>query len=209
MKKGVVLACYVVGLAAVAGAQGKKAPMSGTEQTAAGPATLTAKVQELTDRENIRAIPACYGYGHDLIFKHLGGDHADAIEALRRCHTDNLVTNVYLFDETKVNVQLHSIRELIKFVEDFATQQGYSSARNVPGNIQIDRLGPASARVLSSTVAPHFITNGTNRPGADFVEARYVHTVRRGDDGVWRSTEFDLVVQQIWRGVGPFPFAVP
>lgn len=116
---------------------------------------------------------------------------------------------MYLFDETKVNSQLHSIAELIKFVEDFARQQGYSSARNVPGNIQIEFTGPSSARVQSTTVAPHFLANGANKPGADFVEARFADNVVRGDDGVWRSVEFDLVVQQIWRGVGPYPFAMP
>jgi hypothetical protein len=34
-----------------------------------------------------------------------------------------------------------------------------------------------------------------------------VSDVARGNDGVWRVVEFDLVVQQIWRGVGVYPFA--
>jgi hypothetical protein len=187
---------------------GNALAMGPTDHEADDLATLAARVQTLTDLERIRAIPSCYGYGHDLIFKHLGGDHSDAIQALQRCHVDNLVTNVFLFDETKVNSQLHSIADLIRFVEDFAKQQGYTSARNVPGNIQVELTGPSSARVLSSTVAPHF-NSGANRLGTDFVEARYVDDVRRGADGVWRSVEFDLVVQQIWRGMGSYPFARP
>jgi len=46
-------------------------------------------------------------------------------------------------------------------------------------------------------------------PATDFVEARYVSNVVRGNDGVWRAVEFDLIVQQIWRGAGAYPFAQP
>src|SRR5262249_43352318 len=144
-----------------------------------------------------------------LIFKHLGGDQSEAINALRRCHVNALTTKVFLFDETAPATTLHSIGDLIGFVESFARDQGYSSARNVPGNVQVEFTGPATARVQSSTVAPHFLTIGPKGPAADFVEARYVNNVVRMDDGLWRAMEFDLVVQQIWRGVGAYPFAQP
>jgi len=168
-----------------------------------------ARIAQLEDQDALRAIPSCYGYGHDLIFKDLGGTHQEAIDALRRCHADNLTTNVWLFDEKNPVTTLHSIVELIGFIESFAKQQGYSSARNVPGNVQVELTGPASARVKSSTVAPHFLTLGANSPATDFVEARYVHSATRGRDGVWRAVALDLVVQQIWRGAGTFPFATP
>jgi hypothetical protein len=203
MNKAIVLAIGAAALTALVGTTGRA--MSG--QTPDDVAALSATVQRLTDLKDIQGIPSCYGYGHDLIFRHLGGDHSDAIEALRRCYADDIVTNVYLFDETQVNTQLHSIGELISFVETFAQQQGYSSARNVPGNVQVELTGPSTARVQSSTVAPHFLTAA--RPATDFVEARYVHNVARGADGVWRAAEFDLVVQQIWRGAGIYPFARP
>lgn len=119
-----------------------------------------------------------------------------------------LTTRVFLFDETTAATTLHSIRDLVAFVESFARDQGYSSARNVPGNVQVDFTGPATARVQSSTVAPHFLTLGSKSPAADFVEARYVNDVVRGRDGVWRAVAFDLVVQQIWRGAGVYPFAI-
>jgi hypothetical protein len=61
--------------------------------------------------------------------------------------------------------------------------------------------------VQSSTVAPHFLTLGPKSPAADFIQARYVSDVVRGSDGIWRVAEFDLVVQQIWRGVGAYPFS--
>src|SRR5262249_5539269 len=100
-----------------------------------------------------------------------------------------------------------SIPELIGFVESFAKEQGYSSARNVPGNLQVEFTGPATARVQASTVAPHFLTIGPKSPATDFVESRYANNVVRGADEGCRTVEFDLVVQQIWRGVGAYPFA--
>ena len=205
MKKAIVVLCGVVGLALTVGAQasmpGRAAPPGD------GAAGVTARIQQLEDLDAVRAIPACYGYGHDLIFKHLSGDQTEAINALRRCHVDALTTNVFLFNETTATTTLHSIRDLIGFVESFANDQGYSSARNVPGNVQVEFTGPATARVQSSTVAPHFLTIGPKSPATDFVEARYVNNVVRGNDGVWRTVEFDLIVQQIWRGAGTYPFA--
>ena len=205
MKKAIIVLCGVVGLALTVGAQ---ASMPGhAARPGDGTAALSARIQQLEDLEAVRAIPACYGYGHDLIFKHLGGDQTEAINALRRCHVNALTTNVFLFNETTATTTLHSIRELIGFVESFAKDQGYSSARNVPGNVQVEFTGPATARVQSSTVAPHFLTIGPKSPATDFVEARYVNNVVRRNDGVWRTVAFDLVVQQIWRGVGTYPFA--
>jgi hypothetical protein len=205
MKKAIVVSCGVVGLALTVGVQ---ASMSGhAARPGDGASGVSARIQQLEDLEAVRAIPACYGYGHDLIFKHLGGDQTEALNALRRCHVNALTTNIFLFNETTATTSLHSIPELIGFVESFAKEQGYSSARNVPGNVQVEFTGPATARVQSSTVAPHFLTIGPKSPATDFVEARYVNNVVRGNDGVWRTVEFDLVVQQIWRGVGAYPFA--
>jgi hypothetical protein len=207
MKNVVVVLCGVVGLALTVGAQ---ASMPG-HSARSGDATpgVAARLQHIEDLEAVRAIPECYGYGHDLIFTHLGSDQTEAINALRRCHVNTLTTNVFLFDETTPTTTLHSIRDLIAFVESFAKDQGYSSARNVPGNVQVEFTGPATARVQSSTVAPHFLTVGPRSPAADFVQARYMSNVIRGNDGVWRAVEFDLVVQQIWRGAGAYPFAQP
>src|SRR5215510_10450186 len=205
MKKAIVVLSGVVGLALTTGAQGSMPGRTGRPGDST--AGVAARVQQLEDREAVRAIPSCYGYGHDLIFKHLGGDQTEAISALRRCYVNALTTNVFLFDETTATTTLHSIHELIGFVESFAKDQGYTSARNVPGNVQVEFTGPATARVQSSTVAPHFLTIGPKSPATDFVEARYVDNVVRGNDGVWRTVEFDLVVQQIWRSAGTYPFA--
>ena len=204
MKDVLVVLCCIAGLAITAGAHAviSDHPRDGT-------AGVAARLQRIEDLEAVRAIPACYGYGHDLIFKHLGGDQTEATDALQRCHVNALTTRVFLFDETTPATTLHSIGDLIAFVESFAKDQGYSSARNVPGNVQVAFTGPTTARVQSSTVAPHFLTLGPKSPATDFVEARYVSDVVRGDDGVWRVVEFDLVVQQIWRGVGGYPFARP
>lgn len=205
MKKAIVTICSVVGLALTVAAE---TAMPGRAVRATDDkSAVAARVQQLEDLEAVRAIPACYGYGHDLIFKHLGGEQAEALNALQRCHVNALTTNVFLFNETTPTTTLHSIRDLIGFVESFAHDQGYTSARNVPGNVQVEFTGPAAARVQSSTVAPHFLTIGAKSPATDFVEARYVNNVVRGNDGVWRTIEFDLVVQQIWRSQGTYPFA--
>ena len=205
MKNVNVVLCGVVGLALTVGA---KASMPGhSARSGDGTPGVAARLQQIEDLDAVRAIPECYGYGHDLIFKHLGSDQTEAINALRRCHVNTLATNVFLFDETTPTTTLHSIRDLIAFVESFAKDQGYSGARNVPGNVQVEFTGPATARVQSSTVAPHFLTVGPKSPATDFVQARYVSNVVRGNDGVWRAVEFDLVVQQIWRGAGAYPFA--
>ena len=98
MKKAIVVLCGVAGLALTVGAQ---ASMPGHLARASdGTAGVAARIQRLEDLEAVRAIPACYGYGHDLIFKHLGGDQTEAINALRRCHVNALTTNVFLFDAT-------------------------------------------------------------------------------------------------------------
>jgi len=205
MKKAIVVSCGVVGLALTVGAQ---ASMPGhAARPGDGSSGVSARIQQLEDLEAVRAIPACYGYGHDLIFKHLGGEQTEALNALRRCNVNALTTNVFLLSEASATTTLHSLPELIVFVESFARDQGYSSARNVPGNVQVEFTGPTTARVQSSTVAPHFLTLGSKSPATDFVEARYVSNVVRWNDGVWRAVEFDLVVQQIWRGAGAYPFA--
>jgi len=204
VKKVLLVLCCVAGIAITVGAQASISGHAGD-----GAAGVTARLQRIEDLEAVRAIPGCYGYGHDLIYKHLGGDQTEATDALQRCHVNALTTHVFLFDETTAATTLHSIHDLIGFVESFARDQGYTSARNVPGNVQVEFTGPTTARVQSSTVAPHFLTLGPKNPATDFVEARYVSDVVRGDDGVWRVVEFDLVVQQIWRGVGVYPFARP
>jgi hypothetical protein len=197
-----VLGC-LSGFAITAGAQTVNAGLGD------GAGGVAARLQRLEDREAVRAIPGCYGYGHDLIYRHLGGNQAEATAALRRCHVDALTTRVFLFDETTPAATLHSVGDLIAFIEAFAKEQGYGGARNVPGNVQIEFTGPGAARVRSSTVAPHFLTLGPKSPAADFVDARYVSDVVRGADGVWRVVRFDLIVEQIWRGVGGYPFAQP
>ena len=204
MKSVFLVLCCSVGIAITLGAQGAI-----TTHTGEGAASVAARLQRIEDVETVRAIPGCYGYGHDLIYKHLGSDQTEAIDALQRCHVNALTTHVFLFDETTAATTLHSIRDLIAFIESFARDQGYSGARNVPGNVQVEFTGPTTARVQSSTVAPHFLTLGSKSPATDFIEARYASDVVRGDDGVWRVVEFDLVVQQIWRGTGVYPFVQP
>lgn len=201
------LAAALIGCAAEAA----EAPVERDALAQRGP--LEARVQRLSDLQELRGIIDCYGTGHDLIFKDLGGAHREALDVLRRCHVDGLVTNVFLFDESKPAQRLSSLTAFVDFVDGFAQQNGYTSARNVPGNVRIELVDADTARILSSTEAPHFLTKGpaaaSDRPTLDLVEARYVDTAKRGRDGTWRTVTRDLIVQQIWRGEGAYPFAAP
>src|SRR5262245_21398184 len=98
MKNVAVVLCDVVGLALTAGAQ---AAMSGhSTPSGGGTPGVAARLQQIEDLEAVRAIPACYGYGHDLIFKHLGEEQTEAITALRRCHANTVTTHVVPFHAT-------------------------------------------------------------------------------------------------------------
>ena len=148
MKKAILVSCCVAGLALSVGAQ--VSLPSHTARPGDSTPGVAARIQQIEDLEAVRAIPACYGYGHDLIFKHLGGDQTEAINALRRCHVNALTTNVFLFDETTATRTLHSIRDLIAFVESFAKDPGYSSARNAPGNVRVEFTTASGARSSST-----------------------------------------------------------
>jgi hypothetical protein len=52
-----------------------------------------------------------------------------------------LTTHVFLFDETTAATTLHSVRDLIAFIESFAKDQGYSSARTREGLQRVSRRG--------------------------------------------------------------------
>ena len=214
---GIASKSMFVVIAALAGCatQDPDAPVDAVSESAtlAQHRELEAQVRRLADLQELRGIIDCYGTGHDLIFKDLGGAHREALEALRRCHVEDLVTNVFLFDESKPAQRLDSLTAFVGFVDAFAQQNGYTSARNVPGNIRIELTSPGTAKIFSSTEAPHFLTRGpaaaSDRPTLDLVEARYVDTAKRDRDGRWRTVERDLIVQQIWRGEGAYPFAAP
>lgn len=207
----VVLAAALIGCAAET--SGPPTEARGETDLRSPRHELEARVQRLSDLQELRGIIDCYGMGHDLIFKDLGGAHREALDVLRRCHVEDLVTNVFLFDESRPAQRLESLTAFVGFVDAFAQQNGYTSARNVPGNVRIELLDPATAKILSSTEAPHFLTKGppaaSDRPTLDLVEARYVDTAKRGRDGTWRTVARDLIVQQIWRGEGAYPFAAP
>jgi SnoaL-like domain len=171
---------------------------------------LAARTRELEDREAIRDAAACYGQGHDEIFGHLGADQTESLAILRECHTDDLATKVFFFDESTPTDELASLEELVGFIEQFAIDTGYTGARNVVGDIRIDFTGPDTAVMTSATQTPHFIQGTADPAGAptlDVVSARYVDELRRGEDGVWRSHKKSLIIDQIWRGIGFYPFA--
>jgi SnoaL-like domain len=208
--------CAVVLASGCAGEAGAEIDPSSEQASGApvdGPGELddlAARTRALEDREAIRDAAACYGQGHDEIFRHLGADQSEALAILRECHTDDLATKVFFFDQSSPTDELASLEELIRFIEQFAIDTGYTGARNVVGDIRIDFTGPDSAVMTSATQAPHFIQGAADPAGAptlDVVSARYVDELERGEDGTWRSRKKSLIIDQIWRGIGFYPFA--
>jgi hypothetical protein len=170
---------------------------------------LAVRAQVLEDRAAIREAADCYGRGHDEIFRHLQGDQRAALAILRNCHVDDVATDIFFFTEATPMAQLTSLAQLVGFIEQFAVNSKYTSARNVPGDIQIDLTGPDTAVMLSSTSAPHFIQSPAAgvQPTLDLVSAHYRDQLARGADGTWRTTKKALIIDQIWRGSGAYPFA--
>ena len=173
---------------------------------------LAVRTQELEDRQAIAATAACYGRGHDEIFRHLQGDQSVARTMLSKCHTDDIKSEVYFFADPSPMATLDSLDGLIGFIENFAVQSHYTGARNIVGDIDIQFTGPDTATMLSATSTPHFI-QGTGdqagEPTVDVVSARYIDELVRGKDGAWRSSKKTLILDEFWRGTGFYPFAPP
>jgi hypothetical protein len=171
---------------------------------------LAVRTQTLEDRDAIRSVAECYGRGHDEIFRHLQGDQRATLAILRTCFTDDVRSDVFFFNEATPMAQLTSLDQLVAFIEEFAVNSKYTGARNVVGDIGIELTGPDTAVMVSATSTPHFIQ--ASAPGAqptvDVVSARYRDEVVRGSDGAWRTRKKALVIDQIWRGTGSYPFAM-
>lgn len=192
-------------------------PELGSVQAAMGLTELTVqfedlavRTQELEDREAIRTAVACYGRGHDEIFRHLQGNQSPSLAILRECFTDNVTSDVYFFNSPTPTAQLTTLDQLVGFIEQFAIDNSYTGARNIVGDVAIEFTGPDTARVLSATSTPHFIAPVNSpqaEPTVDVVSARYIDEMVRGSDGVWRSRHKTLILDEFWRGTGFYPFA--
>lgn len=153
------------------------------------------------------SVASCYGRGHDLIFKHLGGDQSAALALLRGCFAEDVKSEFYFFNSPEP-VRLANLNELVSFIENFALTAGYHSARNTPDNLEVSPTGPRTARLAASGVTPHFsIAPAT--PGepafVDWVSARYQHKLQLDKDGIWRTTRFVIHIDEIWRAQGAYP----
>ena len=192
-------------------------PELGSVQAAMGITELSAQIedlsvrtQELEDREAIRSAVACYGRGHDEIFRHLQGDQSPSLAILSECFTADVTSDVYFFNSPTPTTQLTTLAQLVGFIEQFAIDNSYTGARNIVGDVGIEFTGPDTARVLSATSTPHFIAPANapqNEPTVDVVSARYIDEMVRGSDGVWRSRHKTLILDEFWRGTGFYPFA--
>ncbi|MEN0067826.1 MAG: nuclear transport factor 2 family protein [Myxococcota bacterium] len=150
----------------------------------------------------------CYGRGHDLVFFDLGGSQTAALDALGDCFASDVVSEFRFFGAPNGDV-LEGLPALVGFIEQFALQSGYNTARNIPGNVNVELLGPDDALVTYSGNTPHFSVAPTDPKARGFVEwfsARYTATARRDADGVWRTTQFDIEIDEVIRQEADFPF---
>ncbi|HEU4403866.1 MAG TPA: nuclear transport factor 2 family protein [Polyangiaceae bacterium] len=172
---------------------------------------VAGRLDELEDRAAIGSVAACYGRGHDAIFTDLGGGQAEARAILGECFEPGVRARVFFFGAPQPTAVLEGLDGLIGFIEQFAIDSRYTSARNVPGNVEITLRPDGTATMLSSTSAPHFIAPeaGGVVPTVDVITARYVDELRRGEDGRFRTYAKDLFIDEAWRGSGQYPFAPP
>ncbi|MEM9459860.1 MAG: nuclear transport factor 2 family protein [Myxococcota bacterium] len=166
------------------------------------------RLQALEDRDAIREVAACYGRGHDVIFTDLGGPKTEAFDILSTCFTPDVHTDVYFFDDPLPVASLDGLVELVGFIEQFAIDTGYTSARNVVGDVQIELHEDDTAFMVSATATPHFIQPvdpAAVEPTVDLVTARYEDHLVRDDDGTWRTQTKVLRLDDFWRGQGSYP----
>lgn len=170
----------------------------------------TDRLQALEDRDAIREVAACYGRGHDAIFTDLGGAKTEAFDILDSCFMPDVQTEVFFFDNPVPAAQLDGLDQLVGFIEQFAIDTGYTGARNVVGDVQIELHDDGTAFMVSATATPHFIAPADPTavaPTVDLVTARYEDTLVQDEDGVWRTQTKVLRLDDFWRGQGSFPLA--
>ncbi len=168
---------------------------------------LPWRLKRLLDTQAIKDTAACYGQGHDQIFTDLGGDQEVALTTLRGCFAEDVKSEVVFFGVT--TDRMNSLSELVSFIETFAINTNYTSARNVVGNVRVQFTGPHSAIMTSATATPHFIATDDESgqaPTVDVVTARYVDHLERRSRG-WVVVRKALIIDEIWRGAGGYPFA--
>lgn len=168
------------------------------------------RLQALEDRDAIREVAACYGRGHDAIFQDLGGAKTEAFDILSTCFTPDVHTDVYFFGAPEPVAQLDGLDQLVGFIEQFAIDTGYTGARNVVGDVQIELGDDDTAVMVSATATPHFIQPvdpAAIAPTLDMVTARYEDTLVRDEDGTWRTQTKVLRLDHFWRGQGSYPLA--
>lgn len=171
---------------------------------------IAQQVQELKDEAALRGIMDCYGQGHDTIFFHLGTGQSEALKLLKECFADDVKSDIYLFDGKTPAASLTTLEQLVGFIETNAMNSNYRSARNTPGDVRVQRTGANSARILSSTSAPHYLramTYPAPQAAIDLITARYANEVVKDADGKWRTHSFTLILDELWRGSGSYPMA--
>ncbi|MCA9701369.1 MAG: hypothetical protein KC431_27855, partial [Myxococcales bacterium] len=148
-------------------------------------------VQQLED------IAACYGVGHDAIFFDLGGDQAESLAILDDCFSPDVQSQFVFFGGEPV--PLDGLPALVSFVEGFAIDTGYHSARNTPGNVRVELIDEDNAVVTTAGATPHFSLASAEAPFIDLITARYTHIAHRDEDGRWRTTSFEIEVDEVAR----------
>lgn len=145
-------------------------------------------------KQELRELAACYGVGHDLLFLDLGGPQTASLEVLRQCFSDDVHTDVIFFGGEPT--ALDGLPGLVSFVETFALDSGYHTARNTPGNVGVELLSDEDAIVTSSGATPHFSLASAESPFVDWITAKYTHVAHLEDDG-WKTTTFTIEIEEV------------
>ncbi|MGH1341918.1 MAG: hypothetical protein ACRBN8_10225 [Nannocystales bacterium] len=161
------------------------------------PAGLLEDLDALRARADLEDIAACYGVGHDTVFFALGGDQSETLSILGDCFAADVQSEFVFFGGD--SVPLDGLPALVSFIETFALDTGYHTARNMPGNVQVEMLSSTDAIVTTSGSTPHFSLSTLDAPFIDLITARYTHVVSLDDDGRWRTTEFIIEVDEVAR----------
>lgn len=154
-------------------------------------------VEQLRAIDDLEDIAACYGVGHDAIFFDLGGPQVESLSILGGCFAPDVHSEFVFFGGDAV--PLEGLPALISFIETFAIDTGYHSARNTPGNVRVELLDDDDAVVTTAGATPHFSLASLDEPFIDLITARYTHVVHRDDDGGWRTTELIVEIDEVAR----------
>jgi hypothetical protein len=174
-----------------------------TEGSPSQPDANLDATERLRAVNELEDVAACYGVGHDAIFFDLGGTQAESLSILGECFSPDVQSEFVFFGGDAV--PLDGLPALVSFIETFALDTGYHTARNTPGNVRVEFVDETHAVVTTSGATPHFSSASFDAPFIDLITARYTHIVELDADDAWRTTDFIIEIDEVARFETQFP----